>query len=109
MILLPERTSEFEMQAELFFALKKAGFSVRGEVPAFNQGKKSIFDLVVFSGDSAEIIIEVKNTPHLALLHGKQTKQAKKYKAYGLAVIYHTSLHSVAETVEKVKKYFSGY
>jgi len=109
MISIPERKSEFELQAELFFALKEAGFYVRGEVSALNQGKKSIFDLVVFVDGKAEIIIEVKNTPHLALLCGKQTKQAQKYKTYGLAVIYHTSLHSIIETVEKVKKYFDGY
>lgn len=108
MIPYPKTKSEFEIQAELFFALKNEGFSVRGEVSAKNESGKSIFDLVVFVDDQAEIIIEVKNSPHLALVNGKRTKQAKKYNSYGLAVIYHTSLHSVEETVAKIKNYFAG-
>jgi hypothetical protein len=99
---VPSKPSEFELQAELYFELKRKGLDVRGEVPSRLNGRKSIFDLAIFVNKQAAVIIEVKNSPCLALLNGKQTRQAKKYNDYGLPVIFHTSIHSINETVERV-------
>jgi uncharacterized protein (DUF302 family) len=101
---LPSTKSEFELQSELFSELKRIGFTVFGEVPAMLDGRKSHFDLVVFDGKKAAVIIEVKNSPCRAVVYGKKTKQVKKYQAYGLPVIFHTTLHSIEETVNKVQK-----
>jgi len=104
MIQIPQNKSEFELQAELFSALKTAGYLVRGEVSARLNGKKSIFDLVIFKEDKAVVIIEVKDSPHRAVVYGKKTKQSMQYKAYNLPVIYHTTIHSVQQTLARIER-----
>jgi hypothetical protein len=99
----PHKPTEFEIQAELYSKLKTHGFNVRGEVRAKNQGLKSQFDLVVFHGCDAAVIIEVKDSPCLGLLNGKKTRQSEKYHAYGIPVLFHTSVSSVSETIAKVQ------
>lgn len=99
----PNKKSEFEFQAELFFALKKKGFEVYGEVPAKFNHRKSCFDLVVFYGNDAAVIIEVKNSPNKAILYGKKTGQSEKYREYGIPVVFHTTATTIEETIKKVQ------
>lgn len=101
---IPSVKSEFELQSELFTELKRLGFNVFGEVPAILNGKKSHFDLVVFEGDQAAVIIEVKNSPCRAIVYGKKTRQMEKYKAYGIPVVVHTTLHTVEKTASKIQQ-----
>lgn len=105
----PNKPSEFEIQSDLYSRLKALGLDVRGEVPAKLDGKKSIFDLVVFNGQQAVVIIEVKNSPNLALLYGKKTRQSVKYKAYGLPVVFCTTATPIETVVETVLKHTSVF
>ena len=57
----PVKQSEFEMQAELYFCLKKLGFDVRGEVTSLFDGERSFFDLVIFHGHHGEIRTLIDN------------------------------------------------
>lgn len=99
----PKVRSEFEMQAELYFHLKKEGFDVRGEVPAKSLWQRSSFDLVVFFGDYGAVIIEVKNTPHWNLVQGKRTAQRVKYERFELPVIYYTTVTPLDSVLSQVR------
>ncbi len=100
----PSRPSEFEMQADLYLALKRAGYEVRGEVPSRFEGKKCIFDLVIYRGEHAAIIIEVKNSPHLGVLNGHKTKQNVAYAVYGIPLVYFTTATPMESIMEKIRK-----
>lgn len=100
----PKRKSEFEFQAELFFALKNSGYEVYGEVPGRFNGRGCSFDLVVFNHAGAFAIIEVKNTAHEAVVNGKQTQQIKKYKAYDLPVLLYTSIVPMQKVLDEVRR-----
>ena len=92
------------MQAELYFRLRQLGFEVYGEVKATVKNRGSIFDLVVFWGADAAIIIEVKNTDHKAVLNGKATMQSTKYKEFDLPLIFYTTATPIESVVAKVKQ-----
>jgi hypothetical protein len=103
----PKRPTEFELQADLYFYLKKNGMDVRGEVKSLFAGEKSRFDLVVFIGENALCVIEVKNTPHRAVvMGGKKTKQRRKYEQYDIPVIYFTPEITMQSILEKVHACF---
>lgn len=108
----PARTSEFEIQAELFQDLKQLGYDIHGEVPtSWNRRtgtKGARFDLVIFRNKRAAVLIEVKS--HLAGRSHKpttQTKQYQRYSQYGLPVIYCTNLTQIEETIAKVECIFA--
>ena len=100
----PKYPSEFEMQADLYFALKRLGYEVRGEVPSRFEGKRCIFDLVIFRGEHAAIIIEVKNSPHLGVLYGKKTKQSVAYSLYEIPLVFFTTATPMEAVIEKIQK-----
>lgn len=87
-----EKTQEFEYQANLLKKIQEKGYDVRGNVSAVKNGKKSIFDLVIFKGEDPVLILETKNTDYKALLYGKISSQIKKYQEYGLPIIVCTPL-----------------
>lgn len=84
--------SEFEVQAWLYWMLKQAGLTVKGEVkqPFLNDGKRSAcrFDLVVFDGGFAKAIIEVKSSPIRHKTSLEETRQCSRYRCYGVPVIF---------------------
>ena len=91
----PNKSNEFEIQAELYSLLKSYSINVRGEVVDKNIRnalgnkvgfKKSRFDLVVFDKNNiAKIIIEVKP----CITRKKEgTKQFNKYSIYNLHLLY---------------------
>jgi hypothetical protein len=86
-----EKIQEFEYQANLLKKIIEGGYTVRGNVSAVKNNKKSIFDLVVFKGDPV-LILETKNTEYKALLYGKISAQIKKYQEYGLPILVCTPL-----------------
>jgi len=87
-----EKTQEFEYQANLLKKIQEGGFDVRGNVSAVKNGKKSIFDLVIFRDEDPVLILETKNTEYKALLYGKISAQIKKYQEYGLPIVVCTPL-----------------
>jgi hypothetical protein len=105
LITQPLKRSEFEMQAELYFRLKKLGLDVRGEVPAKHEGERSFFDLVVFHGYFGAVIIEVKNSEAEALRNGKKTRQNRKYKAYDLPLVYYTTTTPIESVIAEIQKH----
>lgn len=102
---IPEPTfaTEFEMQAELYAKLKNEGHKVRGEIRGYGASGKCQLDLVVFAGNEAACIIEVKNSPQLEILAGKHTRQSAKYAEFGIPVIYYTTAVRVEDVLAKVR------
>lgn len=58
----PAYLSEFEVHADLYSKLKEEGFDVRGSVSHSSEGQYVVFDLVVYHGDRALAVIEVKRS-----------------------------------------------
>jgi hypothetical protein len=102
-----DRVQEFEYQARLMNKLIENKIEVRGNVSAVKNGKKSIFDLVVFKGDDPVFILETKNTNHKALLYGKKSKQIEKYQEYGLPILICTPLVDEDFIIRIIKKSLS--
>lgn len=85
--------SEFEVQAEIYFFLKSNGFDVRGELSfrekqLSNKVRLSRFDLVIFEGENATHIIEVKNKPVKHKNGVEATRQCWKYRTFGIPVTF---------------------
>lgn len=86
----PTSPSEFEVQCWLYTRLQEIGLDVRGEVKVkFGTGREVCrFDLVIYEGDEATEIIEVKGAPisHKKGLHA--TRQAQRYTKFGVPVTF---------------------
>lgn len=104
LITKPEKESEFEMQADLYFRLIQIGLDVRGEVPSKHNGRRSYFDLVVFIGGHGAVVIEVKNSQCNAIRHGKKTRQMTRYREYGLPLILYTTATPIESVILKVQE-----
>jgi hypothetical protein len=104
----PRVASEFEMQAELYFRLKRLGLDVRGEVPAEYQSERSFFDLVVFHGDYGAVIIEVKNSAALHAIYGGNVRQNRKYKAYDIPLVYYTTATPIEDVIATVQRHLEA-
>lgn len=98
----PGRNSEFEVQAELYMALKNKGFDVKGEVPALH----SVFDLVVFKCCRPKCIIEVKATIDIDRLRRRLNRryQYKKYMSFGIPLVYCCALVEIDMCIGIVSK-----
>ena len=96
----PKRKSEFEIQAQLYYELKKNRINVRGEVKA----KNSRLDLVVYDkDDNPKCIIEVKARARLRK-QPRQYKQIIKYEElFGLPIIICLNKDQINETIEKAR------
>lgn len=99
----PKNASEFEIQAELYFGLRKLGFDARGEVPT----SKCRFDLVVFDNKQPVLIIECKKPAYVwrnkdvkwdARRRQEVRQQIDKYRCFGVPV------HVIGSMLE-AKKY----
>lgn len=81
--------SEFEIQAFLYFELRRLGYNVRGEVGTYHS--KAKFDLVIYdrkkSGRFPLRIIEVKKQRRSREAHTKSGSQIHRYyEDYGVPV-----------------------
>ena len=96
--------SEFEVQAYLFSSLKQLGLDVRGEVNHRTEGRLCRFDLVLFKGDQATAIIEVKNESERTKpginLNGRQ---CTRYREYGVPVYFIRGMHQAGVFIERCK------
>lgn len=99
-----DRMQEFEYQANLLAKIKANDIDVRGNVSAVKNGKKSIFDLVIFKDQDPIFILETKNTNHTALLYGKKSKQIEKYQEYELPILICTPLVDDEFIIRVIKK-----
>lgn len=98
----PERTAEFEIQAELYTAIKELGFDVRGEVKAY----RSMFDLVVFKLYKPKCIIEVKSSKNIIRSRERLSKsgQHRKYSMFNLPLVYCYSKQEIPRCLDIIKK-----
>ena len=110
-VVYPDHVSEFEVQAELFFALKGIPeLDVRGEVKSrgthgLRPAKTACrFDIVPFVGEKALCIVEVKggHVKHKTAM--EDTRQGTRYPTYGIPVLVCYGMSDVAETVEAVRQ-----
>lgn len=102
-VFFPDRLSEFEIQSDVYQALKKKGFNVRGEVKA----KSSRLDLVVFDkNDGARCIIEVKSRERVRKKPRKYRRVQKYEELFNLPVIVCMNGSQIEQTVKEVEKIF---
>lgn len=117
LIVWPEQESEFEVQAELYYELKLAGFDypnayVRGCVTArCTDGTKRprvFLDLVVFNSDfQAVAIIECKNFSGVFKpCHwiGMGARQSRRYAKFGIPVIVCRNSSEILSVIKKIKE-----
>lgn len=112
MIEYPEKHSEAEIEALLWYFLRKRKIDARLQVTGFNKftGKKSCkLDLVIFVDKVAKCIVECKSWSKgyskTAIYRTNNTKQIRKYKAlYGLPVLVCARMSYVTVTIELIEK-----
>lgn len=103
-IAYPNKQSEFEIHSRLFQRLLDEGFDARAEVIHINKKapkgfKKCRFDIVIFENKVATKIIEVKNYEKTNF----ETRQDKKYSAFGIELIYCTSINSIESVIMSLR------
>ena len=102
----PKSVSEFEIQAELYQAIKIAGFDVRGEVRAacldFGRPHLVRIDLVVYRDCKAVVLIECKRSATETL--NVNVRQGRRYSMFGLPVIVCGSLERIPFAVQEVEE-----
>ena len=108
----PAKHSEAEIQALLWYFLRKAKIDARLQVTGFNEntGKKSCkLDLVIFVDKQAKCIVECKSWSNgyskTAIYRTNNTKQIKKYKEfYGLPVLVCARMSYVTPTIGLIRE-----
>lgn len=106
-------SSEFEVQAALYSALRELGIDVRGEVKFYGDfglrdAKASCrFDLVIFRDKNPELIIEVK-----ARLKGHRngieaTRQFQRYTGFGVPVWFVYGMEGARLAIDELKERWS--
>ena len=111
-IAYPKKHSEAEIQALLWYFLRKQKLDARLQVTAYNpiSGKKSAkLDMVIFVDKVPRCIIECKSWSYgyskTAIYRTNNTKQIKKYKQfYGLPVLVCARMSFVTPTIALIKK-----
>jgi hypothetical protein len=102
----PEKYSEFEIHATLYFKLKTHFeshhycHSVRGEVRKKGH-MGSRFDLVIFKNRQAVCIIEVKDTRPKKI--NTETRQFRKYSSFNLPLIYCYTMDDIDLVMDRVE------
>lgn len=97
----PVKPSEFDIQAYIYAELKAIGVDIRGEVIHRAQGRQCRFDLVIFSGNTAKAIIEVKTEGSNSVqVNGRQ---CTRYREYGVPVYYIHGMHQAGVFIERCK------
>ncbi len=108
----PKKHSEAEIQALLWYFLRKRKIDAKLQVTAFNPrtGKKSCkLDLVVFVDHEPRCIVECKSWSNgysrTAIYRTNNTKQIQKYKDfYGLPVLVCARISFVTTTIALIEK-----
>ena len=91
------RFSEFEIQAFIYYELKKLEIVVRGEMPSYCGD--CIFDLIIYKDSVPIRIIEVKK--HLFSGAQKKTKsQVNRYSKFGVPVDIICSMDEAEEYIK---------
>ena len=90
---VPTRDSnptEFEVHAAIYSALKAIGFDVRGEIQYKDMKTRRLyrFDLVIYKHWVASEIIEVKAFPVRHRNGLENTRQARRYRQFGIPVTF---------------------
>lgn len=82
--------TEFEVQAEIYCALKGHGFSVRGEVNWADRKTREHcrFDLVIYAEGKPWHIVEIKARPVRHKNGVASTRQGTRYTKFGLPVSF---------------------
>ena len=112
MITYPRKHSEAEIQALLWYFLRKRKIDARLQVTSYSPGtgKKSCrLDLVVFVNKQARCIVECKSWSNgyarTAIYRTNNTKQIKKYKSlYELPVLVCARMSFVTPMIALIKK-----
>lgn len=108
----PGKHSEAEIQALLWYFLRKAKIDARLQVTAYNplSGKDSLkLDLVVFVKKLPQCIVECKSWSDgyskTAIYRTNNSKQIKRYKEFfGLPVLVCARMSFVTPTIALIKK-----
>ncbi len=107
----PKKRSEVEIQAILWYFLRKKKVDARLEVIGdIENGKKCIFDIVIFKNKVPVCIVECKSWSNSYILNQKyrkahNTKQIKKYESlFGLPVIVCGHMKQIAHVQSEVLK-----
>lgn len=102
----PDRSTEFEIQAQLYWELKNLGLTVRGEIELGNFSRP---DLIVYSREKTPLaFIECKNYKgvkdwsKVSVWFTKNNQQGKSYRSHGLPVFQCISLGHVPFVVKAV-------
>lgn len=110
MIEYPLKHSEAEIQALLWYFLRKRKIEARLQVSASNLQRRFLFDLVVFRDEIAVCIVECKSwSSRYAKLrsyqHHRNTKQIISYKkAFNLPVLTIGRMSQVTNTITEIEK-----
>ena len=112
MITYPRKHSEAEIQALLWYFLRKRKIDARLQVTGYSgvSGKKSLkMDLVVFVDKIAKCIVECKSWSNgyarTAIYRTNNSKQIGKYKAmYGLPVLVCARMNFVVPIIAQIQK-----
>ncbi len=112
----PKKHSEAEIQALLWYFLRKRKMDVRLQVIGYNPytNKKSCkLDMVVFVDKIAKCIIECKSWQagysKTAIYRTNNTNQIKKYKEfYGLPVLICARMSYITKTISLIESILNG-
>jgi len=112
MIEYPKKHSKTEIQALLWYFLRKRKIDARLQVTAFNTktGKKSCkLDLVVFIDKQPKCIVECKSWSKsyskTAIYRTNNTQQIKKYKAlFNLPVLVCAGMNFIIPCISGIEK-----
>lgn len=101
-----KKISEAMIQAEFYQACKNVGLGCFLEYRAkWNGVKGSRFDAVVHDGVDVLAIVEIKAYKYLVERNMKdwsKTKQASKYRAYGVPVFLVACLDNIQPTIDAI-------
>lgn len=83
----PQGRTEFEVQAYLWNELVKRGINARGEVKARYDKRAYVrFDIAIFENGSLTQILEIKRSTIKHKTSWEDTRQGKRYNAFGVPV-----------------------
>jgi len=105
----PRKRGEAELQALLWYFLRKRKIDARLEVSARN-GRSYRLDIVIFRDKQAICIVECKSwSARYSILRayqrGKNTKQIQRYKeAFNLPVLVIGRFNQITPTIEEIEK-----
>lgn len=113
-IYYPKKRSEAEIQALLWYFLKKRKLDARLEVPGFYQydgdkPRRCIFDIVIFRSEKAVCIIECKSWSSSYNSNQKyrrhhNTRQLTRYKdVFGLPVVVVGRINKIDDAIQEIE------